>query len=1168
MLATLAAMLAFSSVISAEDLTVRRPAIVGLPDWSLAGYRGTGALPTASDIGATLDATSYGVIAGDNGDDSAALQAAIDAARGRAGAGYNNLTLLRLPAGRILVTRQLRADASFLIIRGAGSDAAGTTLAFRPDTTTRYDRLTSDGSQPELGAMKSGSSANGGWIWPGRGLFRVEQRGVNAAYASDYASAPANRKDLFEGTVNAHWKAGLRVSQQSDYVARAGDTVVQLDTSVASSAVTAIMVGQPVWVGAAASQKMYESQGIPRTYGSNVAWSNLHVRSQMFRVVSVDAAARRVTLDKPLEFDLPANNTSDGSPALEGTKYYSKLMPVTAVVGVGFESLSISMELAGLPKISGGTYSYTAADAVHNYGNLAPEYALHGIVFKWAVDCWTRDVRTDMTGSHPIVSENAKNLQIQDSRFVGSWNKGKGGNGYLRCSRMWDSLIARNTLRELRHLSVQWSSSGNVIAANDLDCDINLHGGWERHNLIERNRVAVPWNHSSGNFTVSGGSEGGGVETGTWFPIWWATGPKAGKWSCATGPQNVFFMNEMTKQLASGGAFRDFSPYYAAGDAGRSHRIVQFGWDRATTNGSHYQYLTDASGAMLQDWGGNETADYSAAPRLGVNALRSDAAESLFLMLSTTPPPAAPTNTAPVAHAQSATTAEDIAKALVLSGSDANNDALSFTIVTPPVRGTLSGSAPSVTYTPAANYNGADSFTFKVNDGQIDSAVATVSLTVTAVNDAPTLSEVASADATVVSPATGTTVRVTASDVDGDALSYAWSTSSGPGTANFATAAAATSTVTFSSVGTYVLRVTISDGMGGSVFSEVTVTATTTPPTPGTGTGTGTGLSASYFNNMTLTAPSVLTRTDATLNFTWAGSPGAGVNADAFSVRWTGQVQAPITGTYTFFTTSDDGIRLWVNGTQLINNWTNHAPVEDSGSIALVAGSSYDIRVEYYESSRGATAKLSWSCAGLAKQVVPQDRLYAAPTVDFPLNSLNSLAIGTSTLGSYTDNGSSITIAGSGRDIWNSSDGFQFASQSLNGDGTIVVRVASLQNTHAWAKAGVMVREGTGSGAKFAFCCVTPGKGVAFQRRTASNSAASHTAGSTNGAPRWLKLTRAGSLLKGYESADGQAWTVVGSVTISMANPVQIGLAVTSHNDGVLCTAVFDQLLITPSGNG
>src|SRR4051812_10140137 len=78
---------------------------------------------------------------------------------------------------------------------------------------------------------------------------------------------------------------------------------------------------------------------------------------------------------------------------------------------------------------------------------------------------------------------------------------------------------------------------------------------------------------------------------------------------------------------------------------------------------------------------------------------------------------------------------------------------------------------------------------------------------------------------------------------------------------------------------------------------------------------TGTGLHADYFNNQTLTAPATLGRTDATVNFNWgSGSPAAGVAVDHFSARWTGQVEALFSQTYTFFTTSDDGARLWVNG--------------------------------------------------------------------------------------------------------------------------------------------------------------------------------------------------------------------------------------------------------------
>ena len=109
-------------------------------------------------------------------------------------------------------------------------------------------------------------------------------------------------------------------------------------------------------------------------------------------------------------------------------------------------------------------------------------------------------------------------------------------------------------------------------------------------------------------------------------------------------------------------------------------------------------------------------------------------------------------NDSPVATAQSVTTAEDTAVTITLAGTDADGDALTYTVVNQPSNGTLSGTAPNLTYTSNANYpnvhvapwllsehnyNGDDSFTFKVNDGTSDSKVATVSITVTAVNDPP-----------------------------------------------------------------------------------------------------------------------------------------------------------------------------------------------------------------------------------------------------------------------------------------------------------------------------------------------------------------------------------------------------------------------------------------------
>jgi glucose/arabinose dehydrogenase len=149
----------------------------------------------------------------------------------------------------------------------------------------------------------------------------------------------------------------------------------------------------------------------------------------------------------------------------------------------------------------------------------------------------------------------------------------------------------------------------------------------------------------------------------------------------------------------------------------------------------------------------------------------------------------------------------------------------------------------------------------------------------------------------------------------------------------------------------------------------------------GGSSGTGNGLSATYFDNINFTGATV-TRIDPVVNFEWGtGSPAAGIGADTFSVRWTGQVQAQFTENYTFYTQSDDGVRLFVNGVQIINNFTDHASTENSGTIALTAGQRYDIRMEFYENGGLATARLSWSSPSTPKSIVPRSQLYSqAPT--------------------------------------------------------------------------------------------------------------------------------------------------------------------------------------------
>ena len=97
--------------------------------------------------------------------------------------------------------------------------------------------------------------------------------------------------------------------------------------------------------------------------------------------------------------------------------------------------------------------------------------------------------------------------------------------------------------------------------------------------------------------------------------------------------------------------------------------------------------------------------------------------------------------------------------------------------------------------------------------------------------------------------------------------------------------------------------------------------------------------------------------------------------ADNFSVRWEGKLKVPFDDTYTFYTISDDGIRLWIDGKLIINNWTLHAPIEDRGEASLGAGN-HDIKLDFYEGRGGATIKLLWSSGHFSKSIIPSEYLF------------------------------------------------------------------------------------------------------------------------------------------------------------------------------------------------
>jgi hypothetical protein len=170
----------------------------------------------------------------------------------------------------------------------------------------------------------------------------------------------------------------------------------------------------------------------------------------------------------------------------------------------------------------------------------------------------------------------------------------------------------------------------------------------------------------------------------------------------------------------------------------------------------------------------------------------------------------------------------------------------------------------------------------------------------------------------------------------------------------------------------------------------------------------------------------------------------------------------------------------------------------------------------------------------------------------------------------------SILMSGAGVDIGEMADEFRFAYKQLSGNGSIVARVDSLANTHAWAKAGMMVREKLDIGSKFAAVYITPGNGCRFQARTGTpanvvgDDAVATPEQVAVRAPYWIKLERNGDVFRGFYSADGTTWTPMAwnPQTIAMQASVYIGLAVTSHSAGNPTTAVFSGLASTGNITG
>lgn len=143
------------------------------------------------------------------------------------------------------------------------------------------------------------------------------------------------------------------------------------------------------------------------------------------------------------------------------------------------------------------------------------------------------------------------------------------------------------------------------------------------------------------------------------------------------------------------------------------------------------------------------------------------------------------------------------------------------------------------------------------------------------------------------------------------------------------------------------------------------------------------GLRAEYYLNMDLTELR-LVRVDPNIDFDWGTkAPVSAVAPDHFSVRWIGKLTPPSTELFTFYTDADDGMRVFINDVPVVDDWSEHARREKSGTFMLTQGRAYDLRVEFFEAASFAVARLLWSSDSYVKAPVPSSVLTpAAPAGD------------------------------------------------------------------------------------------------------------------------------------------------------------------------------------------
>ncbi len=244
-----------------------------------------------------------------------------------------------------------------------------------------------------------------------------------------------------------------------------------------------------------------------------------------------------------------------------------------------------------------------------------------------------------------------------------------------------------------------------------------------------------------------------------------------------------------------------------------------------------------------------------------------------------------------------------------------------------------------------------------------------VKVNTTAANRPPTVTLTAPANNATVTAPTAVTLRANASDSDGTISKVEFY--QGGSLINSDQSAPYEYTVSLGSAGAYSFTARAYDN-SGAVTNSSAVQVNVIKPV----NGTGTGLKGEYFKKEEFKELK-LTRIDPFIDFDWGKEkPDAALDKDHFSIRWTGFVQPRFSGTQTFYVTTADTVRLWING-QLIINRSGSDLTESRGAVTLNGGQKYTIKLEFVEKDKTASVKLEWSSPNQAREVIPRSQLYS-----------------------------------------------------------------------------------------------------------------------------------------------------------------------------------------------